>query len=136
MSSPPRHTFLTFHSLGYLPTDPLSRKVSGSEVTVVFRNYTITIPRSYSRQCVKAAFGDAIAHEDRLYRQIQTLREYAWGSVELTMVPGRNMLWLHWWYAIGAISDWVASYDSVDVNFDVHVDEMGIVGTGRLAGMI
>ena len=52
------------------------------------------------------------------------------------MVPGQTMLWVHWWYAVGAINNWVASYDSVDMNFDVHVGETGIVGTGRLAGMI
>ena len=52
------------------------------------------------------------------------------------MVPGQEMLWIHWWYAIGALHSWVISCDSVDMNFDVEVGEMGIVGTGRLAGMI
>ena len=52
------------------------------------------------------------------------------------MVPGQKMLWVHWWYTVGAIYDWVASCDSVDMNFDVQVGEMGIVGTGRLAGII
>ena len=71
-----------------------------------------------------------------MYRRIRTPREYAWGSVELTMIPGQMMLWVHWWYAIGALHSWVISCDSVDMNFDVEVGEMGIVGTGRLAGMI
>ena len=52
------------------------------------------------------------------------------------MVPGQMMLWVHWWYTVAAIYDWVASCDSVDINFDIEVSEMGIVGTGRLAGMI
>ena len=77
-----------------------------------------------------------MAHEDRLNRRIQTPREYAWGSVELTMVPGQKMLWSHWWYAIAALNHWITSYDSVDMNFDVEVGEMGVVGTGYLAGII
>ena len=46
------------------------------------------------------------------------------------------MLWIHWWYTISAISSWVNTCDSVDMNFDVKVAEIGIVGTGRMAGMI
>ena len=52
------------------------------------------------------------------------------------MVPGSGMLWIHWWYTVAAMYEWVESRDSVDLNFDVKVGEMGIVGTGRLGGII
>ena len=52
------------------------------------------------------------------------------------MVPEREMLWLHWWYTVAAICNWLERCDSVDMNFDIEVAGMGIVGTGRLAGMI
>ena len=52
------------------------------------------------------------------------------------MVPGQEMRWVHWWFSIAALRDWVLTYDSVDLDFDVQVVDLGIVGTGRLTSII
>ena len=52
------------------------------------------------------------------------------------MVPKETMRWKEWSYASRLIYTWLRVYDSVDMNFDVVLDGVGIVGTGRLASII
>lgn len=63
-------------------------------------------------------------------------REYAAGRVELTIIPEATMEWVHWFHAIKSIHFWLMTYDSVDMDFDVVVDGVGTVGTGRLTNVI
>ena len=46
------------------------------------------------------------------------------------------MEWAHWFHAIKSIHLWLMTYDSVDMDFDVVVDGVGTVGTGRLTNVI
>ena len=128
--------FLILHSLGVLPPDPLRRHIPGSTITIIFRNYTISISRSDSMRCVEAAFGDVLAHGDRSYNKVNTPREYAWGTVELSIFPEDAMRWIELARLAGAVEAWLKVYDSVDMNFDVVVNGVGTVGTGRLASVI
>lgn len=126
---------LTVHSLGVLPPDPLSSHIRDTDVTIIFRNYTIAISRPNANHCVEAALGDLLAHGDRTSAKIRFPREYAWGTVELTIIPGSTMQWLEWSYAVKSIQAWLRVYDCVDLNFDVVKSELGVVGTGRLANV-
>ena len=127
---------LTLCSLGSLPTDPYSHRVPGSDVTIVFRNYTIAISGSDSNRCVEEALGDALTHGDEILRKVQAAREYAWGTVELSIVPLGSMRWLDLSYAVKSLHAWLRVYDSVDLNFDIVIQGVGLVGTGRLANVI
>lgn len=120
------------HSLGALPPDPYSTSVPNSGVTTIFRNYTVPISRYDAVKCAEAALGDVLCHNDRLEHRVRYHREYAWGVVELTMTPGETMRWWEWSFACRAIFAWTRVYESVDMNFDVVLDGVGIVGTGRL----
>ncbi|KAF6225988.1 hypothetical protein HO173_012618 [Letharia columbiana] len=132
-------TNLSLHdqpNLGVLPSDPLFRHIPGSTVTITFRNYTITISRLDSKRCVEAALGDVLTHGDRRYTKVNTPREYAWGTVELSILPEDAMRWVELSHLVQSIQAWLKVYDSVDMNFDVLVDGVGRVGTGRLANVI
>ena len=63
-------------------------------------------------------------------------REYAAGTVELKVVPEVKMEWAHWFHAIKSIHSWLMTYDSVDMDFDVVVDGVGTVGTGRFINVM
>lgn len=128
--------FLHHPSLGILPSDPLSRHIPGSGFSMIFRNYTIGISRSDCVRCVEAAFGDYVAHGDRINNRIGASREYAWGTVELSVLPRENMRWAEMKYVVRSIDAWLRSYDSVDMDFDIVVNGLGIVGTGRLTSVI
>lgn len=127
---------LTSPSLGVLPSDPLSRHFPGSPFTIFFRNYTISISRSDCARCVEAAYGDVFAHGDRMNSRVGSSREYAWGTVELSISPRHNMRWMEMWFVARSIKAWLKVYDAVDMNFDVLVNGLGVVGTGRLANII
>ena len=129
-------TFSHSPSLRDLPPDPLYRPVPHTTVTIVFRNYTVPINRLSATRCIEAAVGDILTHGDTMYSGIRFPREYAWGAVELTLVPGATMRWVEWSYTVKTIHMWLRMYDSVDLNFDVVVDGVGTVGTGRLANTI
>lgn len=77
-----------------------------------------------------------MAHGDRIYKEIKYPREYAWGTVELSISPGGTMRWVEWSYAVKAIQAWLMVYDSVDMNFDIVDSEVGVIGTGRLANVV
>lgn len=109
--------------------------ISHTIVTITFRNYTIPISRSDSTRCVEAAFGDVLAHGDRIYSNITHPREYVWGSVELTVFPEGTMRWIELSCLASSMEAWLRVYDSVDMNFDIVVNGVGIVGTGRLANV-
>lgn len=132
----PYASVLTLHSLGVLPSDPLIRHIPGSTVTLIFRNYTITLNRVDSNQCVRAALADVFVHGDRIFSNIDYPREYAWGTVELSVFPIGTMRWVELSYTAHSIQAWLNVYDSVDMNFDVVVNGVGVVGTGRLANVI
>ena len=119
-----------------LPSDPLSRPVPGSTATVIFRNYTIAISRRDSNRCVEAALGDVLVHGDRVESRIVYPREYASGTVELTLIPSSAMRWVELTYVARSIQAWLKVYDSVDMDFDVVVNEVGTVGTGRLGNVV
>lgn len=121
------------YSLGFLPRDPHSTSIPNSGVTTIFRNYTISIDRHDSVKCVEEALGDVLCHNDRIEHRIRYHREYAWGTVELTMTPGEMMRWYEWSFACRSLFAWTRVYEAVDMNFDVVVDGVGIVGTGRMA---
>lgn len=123
----------TPYSLGSLPSDPHATSIPNSGVTTIFRNYTISISRHDSVKCAEEALGDILCHNDRLEQRIEYYREYAWGTVELTMTPGETMRWWEWSFASRSIFAWMRVYDAVDMNFDVVLDGVGIVGTGRMA---
>lgn len=123
-------------SLGVLPTDPLRRQVPDSIAAIIFRNYTVAISLSYSKRCVEEALGDVLAHGDRIYSKIRTPRVYAWGTVELSVFPEDAMRWVELNYLAKSIGAWLMVYDSVDMNFDVTLNGVGTVGTGRLASVI
>lgn len=116
-----------------LPSDPYSISVPNSGVTTIFRNYTTSISRPDSVRCAEEALGDVLCHNDRLDHRIQYHREYTWGSVELTLTPGGIMRWREWKFASKSVFSWMRVYDAVDMNFDVVLDGIGIVGTGRIA---
>ncbi|CAF9933986.1 MAG: hypothetical protein ALECFALPRED_005806 [Alectoria fallacina] len=122
--------------LGDLPPDPLYSPIPDTILTLVFRNYTVPINHLSATRCVEAALGDILTHGDRIYSEIRVPRDYAWGAVELMLVPGRTMRWVEWSYAVKTIHMWLMEYDCVDLNFDVVVNGAGIVGTGRLANVI
>lgn len=71
-----------------------------------------------------------------MYRRIETAREYAWGTVELMIIPQITMRWVDWFHAIKSIREWLKLYDSVDMKFDVMIGGIGTVGTGRLASTV
>ena len=123
-------------SLEVLPTDPLRHQIDGSNVAINFRNYTVAINRSYSMRCVEAALGDVLAHGDHIYGKIRVPRVYAWGTVELSIFPEDTMRWVELTYLAKSIQAWLRAYDSVDMNFDVMVNGVGTVGTGRLAKVL
>ena len=127
---------LTLCSLGTLPTDPYSRRIPNSDVTIVFRNYTIAISGSDSRRCIEEALGDVLTHGDGMHRKVQAARLYAWGTVELSIVPLGSMRWLDLSYAAKSLLAWLRDYDSVDMNLDIVIQGIGLVGTGRLANVI
>ena len=85
---------------------------------------------------MEAAFGDILAHGDRTYHKVRTPREYAWGTVELSICPKDAMRWWELACLVTAIEAWLKMYDSVDMNYDVVVNGVGTVGTGRLASVI
>ena len=103
---------------------------------MIFRNYTVAISRSDLIECTEAALGDILAHADQLREKIGTPREYAWGTVELTIYPRKSMQWVEFSYAVSSIRTWLNMYDSVDMDFDVMINGRGIVGTGRLGSVI
>ena len=80
--------------------------------------------------------GDILAHGDRTYSKVNTPREYAWGTVELSIFPEDAMRWLEMACLASAIEAWLKVYDSVDMDFDVVVNGVGTVGTGRLASVL
>lgn len=63
-------------------------------------------------------------------------REYAWGTVELTIIPTSAMRWVELKYVARSIEAWLTVYDSVDMDFDVVVKGVGTVGTGRLGNIV
>lgn len=124
------------YSLGVLPTDPLLRQIPGSMIGILFRNYTVAISRSYSLRCVEEVWGDVLAHGDEISGKIGTPRVYAYGTVELSIFPGDAMRWGDLRYLARSIQAWLDQYDAVDMNFDVMVNGLGTVGTGRLASVL
>ena len=116
--------------------DPFSHHVPDSTATIVFRNYTIAISLNACIRCTEEALGDILAHDDEMYQRIETTREYAWGTAELMIVPQITMRWVDWFNAIKSIREWLKMYDSVDMDFDVMIDMVGTVGTGRLASTV
>lgn len=83
-----------------------------------------------------AAFGDVLAHEDQMESKVDATREYAWGTVILSVFPEKTMRWVELCYAIKAVEEWLIIYDSVDLDFDVTVHKVGVVGRGRLANVV
>ena len=72
---------------------------------------------------------------DRLHSNITVPKNYQSGTVELSVIPGDAMEWMHLSQAGMLLFRWLKVYDPVDLNFDVAVDDVGIVGTGRLGNV-
>ena len=77
-----------------------------------------------------------MVYRDRYLDKISTPQEYAWGTVELTIVPQASMRWIDWAYAVSSLRRWLLVYDSVDMDFDVVVIGTRVLGTGRLASVL
>lgn len=87
-------------------------------------------------RCVEAAWGDVLTHGDRIHGKIRGPRVYAWGTVELLVFPNEVMQWIEMTFLVKSIQGWLNEYDSVDMDFDVLVNGVGTVGTGRLANVL
>ena len=59
-------------------------------------------------------------------------RVYADGSVILGIKPGPELTWGYWGATIRAIASMWKSWDTIELEFVIGVEEEGVLGTGFL----
>lgn len=62
----------------------------------------------------------------------QSQRVYGYGSVVLGVKPGPGLTWGYWGAAIRAVDSMWRSWDAIELDFVIGVEDEGVLGTGFL----